>query len=122
VGASFVPLAVKAAVYLPLGSFMPAIVLVALLGLVARGFASGGVALRRSLRIWAVALIVWSTARLGLMGLFTAIPMREAHVSGQLTTGFLLWSLGHLVVGVYCWRASSSSVVVRALGSRTVPS
>ncbi len=103
---SFVPFAVKAAGYLPLGSFVPAIVWLALAGLVVSGFRHGEPRRGRAVRIWSASLVLWACLRLGLIVLFALAPLREAHVESQFTATYVAWSLLHLAAGVYLWRSA----------------
>lgn len=106
VALSFVPFAVKAVDYLLIGSLVPLLVLVLLAVLVAVGWRFGGAAQRRALRTWAVAMVLWALARLGLLAMFELTGITEAAIEASFGTGYVLVSLAFLALGVTFYRAA----------------
>lgn len=106
--ASFVPTALKAGTYVTLGSYVPLILFMILAAVASWGVQRGDRAERLAVRLWASAMILWGLARLVLIALFAVTDVSEAHVEGQFTLVYVLWSLLYLVVGVVLFRVPGS--------------
>ena len=107
---SFVPFLVKAVDYAMLGSFVPLVVFSVFGVIVGLGVRAGLKAERLAVKIWASALILWGTVRLGLMGLFKTVDIGEAHPANQVTAWYAVLSLAHLLLGIYLYRGNRRTV------------
>lgn len=103
---SFVPFLIKSIGYLLIGGYTPFIVFSVLFALVIWGVRQGGVAGRRAIRAWAVALVVWALARFALYAMFALTSVSEAAIEARLTPGYLVVSAVSLAVGVYLFRSA----------------
>ncbi len=108
VALSFVPFLVKAIDYLLIGAYVPIAVFATLAVLVARGFWRGNASRRRAIRVWAVAIILWALARLGILVLFALTSVSEAAIEASFNLGFVLVSLAFLVLGFQFFRAAAA--------------
>ncbi len=108
VALSFVPFAVSAVIYLRIGSYVPLLVLALLASTVTVGWRIGGAAQRRTVRTWAVAMILWSLARMGLLAMFQLTGITEAAIEANFGTGYVLVSLAFLALGVTFYRAAAA--------------
>jgi len=102
-----VPLLVKSILYLTIGGYVPAVVLVVFGTLVWWGVSRGAKAESRSVRIWAIAILIWGIARVGLMVLFLLTSVSEAHVESQFTLWYVGLTAGYLILGVHLFRRTS---------------
>lgn len=108
---SFVPLAVKAAGYATIGSYLPLVVLLVFAALVA-GASAGPWARTRAVRVWASALVLWGVVRIALGGLLLTTDIGEVHPVDQVTPWYLLLSIAHVVLGVVLFRRREEQVAV----------
>ncbi len=106
---SFLPLLVKACVYIPHGRFLPSVLLCAFIGLIVLGMRHSPERGGSALKIWAIAMIAWAVIRLGLMILLQVDDIGEAHPGHQMNVWYVLISLLHLGLGVYIIQARDSA-------------
>lgn len=91
----------KGLIYVSLGSFLPLFFILLVLILLVWTLRSTERKFSKTLKFWAILLIVWSAIRLLLFitDLYLK-PVPEAHVHHQITKGFPL-SLTILILGIY---------------------
>ena len=92
----------KGITYAVIGSFIPLLLIVLILGLLFFGFVKSPKALRRVIGIWAALVILWSVVRLllSIINLFVKqIP--EGHVDAQLGLYGAILSMLFLFAGIY---------------------
>lgn len=105
---SFVPFLIKSVSYLVIGGYTPAIVFCVLAALVIWGVRHGGVARRRAIRTWAVAIVLWAVARFTVYIMFALTSVSEAAIEAHLTPGYLVVSAASLAIGVYLFRTAAT--------------
>ena len=104
---SLVPFLIKALDYAWLGSFVPLLLWLLFAGLIAWGVTTSSLKTRRwIIRTWAIALVLWSLARLALLILNFTVGAPEAHIADQMTLIYSVISIIHLLLGVYLFNLS----------------
>lgn len=118
---SFLPLLVKGMLHVQGGSYAPMIV-INLLGLpILLGLYFDKTWVTLFIRIWAVWLMIYGVVRVLLQILVSLMEGGvEANITSQLTFGFLLMSIAHIVVGWSLNRYLYSCVWVAERGQPSV--
>lgn len=101
---TFLPFLWKAVEYALIGSYIPLSAFLVLASINAAGVYVGGAWLRRAIRIWCAAMVMWGFARIILEVLIVAADLSEAHLRAQLNVMFNAVSIGYVLAGIALWR------------------
>jgi len=108
---SFIPFLIKSVSYLLVGGYTPAIIFSLLVTLVLWGVRRGGAARRLAIRTWAIAIVLWALARIGIYVMFALTGISEAAIEIHLTPGYLVLNAAWLVIGAYLFRTASRPAI-----------
>jgi len=108
-GLSLIFFIYKGVLYALIGSFVPLLVILIIIGLILFSLKKSPRALIRSIGLWSALIILWSTIRLLLtiVNLFVK-PVPEGHIDGQLGPMSILLSVAFLFAGIYIWKNRKS--------------
>lgn len=101
---TLLPFLWKAVEYALLGSYIPLGAFLVLASINAAGIYCGGSWLRRAIRTWCAAMIMWGLARIILEVLIVATDLSEAHLQSQVNVIFNALSMGYIMAGIAIWR------------------
>ncbi len=87
--------------FIPAGSFAPILLPLGLGSLMLWTARGRGRAFLRVVKLWAIWLVLFGVARIGLMILFYFAGVDESHVTAHNNAWFHGLSLAHIVVGVF---------------------
>lgn len=95
----------KGVYYLILGSYVPLVLILAIIALLLISSRKSEKSFKRIVGLWAILTITWALVRLilGLTSQFVK-PIPESHVAEQLGIAGAMLSLMFLCGGIYLWR------------------
>jgi cell division protein FtsX len=95
----------KGILYALIGSFVPLLIILTILGLILFSLKKSPKSFKRSIGLWSSLVILWSTVRLLLSATNEFIkPIPEGHIDGQLGSMSVLLSMIFLCAGIYMWK------------------
>jgi len=101
----------KGILYAWIGSFVPLLIILSILSLILFSLKRSNKAFQRSIGLWSLLIIFWSTLRLLLSAINEFVkPIPEGHIDGQLGPMSILLSIAFLLAGIYIWKNRKSKM------------
>lgn len=112
--ASLALFAIRGIGYGLLGSYVPAMFAGSFIALVSVAYFSGRRSTLWAVRLWAIVLVLYAIARIGLGVMLMYIDVDSSHADESTGVPFLLFSVGYFATGIYLWQQARMVLVARA--------
>ena len=111
IGLSLIPLLYKSISYILIGGFWPLSVFAFFGILLLVALKNNSRYKRLAVKVWAIVIILWGTARIGLMILFLGTSVQEGHVESQFTLSYILTTLIYILGAIYILKTTTKYLV-----------